>query len=308
MVRRINRIAFDRLTPESSCVLGPYAPPIARVSPGEEVEIETWDCYGGTVKPGQTRQQAIERGIKTLTNPVTGPIYVEGAEPGDALQVTVLGIDLPERGYTGLGHGVSPLGLHVEQPKARHVEIIGGKVHYVTDKGRDLAIEAEPFVGTIGVSPASEAVSTTTPGHHGGNMDCPDIRAGNTLTLSVSRPGALFGLGDVHALQGDGEVSGTAVEVEATVKLRFDLKKAAKITWPRVESPDEIMTVCSSKPLEDAARLAYRELIGWMTRDYGFSRDDAHLLLSLVGKARIAQIVDPLYTVVAKVAKRHLKE
>jgi amidase len=163
----------------------------------------------------------------------------------------------------------------------------------------------DPFIGTIGVSPAYEAIQTLAPGPHGGNMDCPDVKPGNKLYLPVSQPGALFGLGDVHAVQGDGEICGTAVEIGAVVKLRFQVQKKT-IAWPRVESPDQIMTVCSARPLEDAARLAYRELIGWMVEDYGWDRDDAYIFLSLACKARIAQIVDPLYTVAAKLDKRYL--
>jgi acetamidase/formamidase len=125
--------------------------------------------------------------------------------------------------------------------------------------------------------------------------------------LPVYQKGALFGLGDVHAVQGDGEVCGSAIEVPAVVKLRFEVLKGKTIGWPRVESDTEIMTVCSARPLEDAARLAYRELVRWMVEEYGWERDDAYMFLSIAAKARIAQIVDPLYTAVAKLPKRYLK-
>jgi len=125
--------------------------------------------------------------------------------------------------------------------------------------------------------------------------------------LPVFRPGALFGLGDVHAVQGDGEVCGVAVEVPAVVTLRFSLEKGRTIDWPRIESKDEIMTVCSARPLEDAARLAFLELVDWMASDYGWDRMDAYMFLSIAAKVRMAQIVDPLYTVVAKLSKRYLK-
>lgn len=137
-------------------------------------------------------------------------------------------------------------------------------------------------------------------------MDCPDICPRNTLYLPVFQKGAPFGLGDAHAIQGDGEICGTAVEIGANVHLRFKVLKKS-IAWPRVESNDMIMTVCSARPLEDAARLAYRELINWMVSDYRWDRDDAYMFLSLTVKARIAQIVvDPLYTVVAKLPKKYL--
>lgn len=308
MVKRINKLPFELLSPQSTGVIGPYTQPIAHVALGDEIEVETWDCCGGAIKPGQTRQQAVDRGIKLPSNPVTGPIFVEGAEPGDVLAIDILEIKMPERGFTSLGQGISPIGIQVEQAKTRFSEIIGNRIHYVTDRGRNIVMEADPFIGTIGVSPLSEAVSTITPGSHGGNMDCSDIRTGARLFLKVNQKGALLSLGDVHAIQGDGEICGTAVEIDAVVRLRLNIIKESNITWPHIETLEEIMTICSARPLEDAARLAYRELINWMVTDYGWNRDDAQILLSLIAKARIAQIVDPQYTVVAKLDKKYLKE
>ena len=200
MIKKIYKLPFEQLSPHSTGVIGPYAQPIAHVVSGDEVKVETWDCYGGVVKPGQTRQYAVERGIKIPANPVTGPIYIEGAEAGDTLVIDILGIEMSERGFTSLGQGVSPIGLQIEQTKTRFCEIIGNKINYVTDKGKSISLDADPFIGTIGVSPISEAVSTITPGTHGGNMDCPDIRPGARLLLNVKRQGALLCLGDVHAI------------------------------------------------------------------------------------------------------------
>jgi acetamidase/formamidase len=111
-------------------------------------------------------------------------------------------------------------------------------------------------------------------------MDCPDVRPGNTLMFPVSRPGALFKLGDVHAVQGDGEICGVAIEVDSVVTLRFGLRKGWTIGWPRIESSDEIMTVGSARPLEDAARQAFREMVDWMASDHGWEKDDAYMFLS----------------------------
>jgi len=309
MVTRIRRRPWEELNPWENSTLNPSVKPVASVRCGEVVEVETWDAFGGAVKPGQTRQQALERGIKVPSNPVTGPISVEGAEPGDILVVEILGIELPERGATTISPGFGGLEgwLNLMTPKTKISEIRDGAVHYVTDEGTTVKVDVDPFIGTIGVSPRSEAINTLTPGTHGGNMDCPDVRPGNRLMLPVYQKGALFGLGDVHAVQGDGEVCGSAIEVTAVVKLRFEVLKGKTIGWPRVESDTEIMTVCSARPLEDAARLAYRELVRWMVEEYGWERDDAYMFLSIAAKARIAQIVDPLYTAVAKLPKRYLK-
>jgi amidase len=309
MVNRIPKIPFERLTPSGTSTLSPFNKPIATVKPGEEVEVETWDAFGGCVKEGQTRTQATEKGVKVPVNPITGPIFVEGAEPGDSLTVEILGIELPSTGATTISPGFGSLEgwLNLMTPRTKISKIKAGKILYKTDSGRVIEVPADPFIGTIGNSPVYEAINTLTPGPHGGNMDCPDIRPGNTLILPVNQSGALFSLGDVHAVQGDGEVGGSAIEIPAMVRMRFGLRKGYLIAWPRVESPEEIMTVCSAKPLEDAARLAYRELVNWMVADYGWARDDAYMFLSVAAKSRIAQIVDPLYTVVAKMPKRYLK-
>jgi len=307
MVTRIRKPPTEALTAEANGVIGPYAKPVARVKPGEELEVETWDCNGGVIHPGQTRQQAIDRGVPYISNPVTGPIYVEGAEPGDALTVEILDIKPQSPGFICLNQGVSPIKFHIDKPYTKFIEVTGGVVHYPTEDGRTIDLPAEPFIGTIGTSPSSEAIAPITPGPHGGNMDCSDVRAGNTLILPVNRPGALLGLGDAHALQGDGEVCGTAVEVNAVTHMRLNLIKGAKITWPRVESPTHIMTLASTKPQEEATRTAFQELVNWMVKDYHWNRDDAYMLTSIAAEARIAQIVDPLYTVAAKLQKKYLR-
>jgi len=308
MVKRIAKKPQDELTAWDNSTLNPRTEPVARVKPGETVEVETWDAYGGVVSPRRTFQQAVEMGAVGALNPVTGPIYVEGAEPGGTLVVEILDIELPMWGGSSIipGFGALEGWLNLMEPKTKISYIEKDEIVYEADHGATVKIPVDPFIGTIGVSPPYEAIQTLAPGPHGGNMDCPDVKPGNKLYLPVSQPGALFGLGDVHAVQGDGEICGTAVEIGAVVKLRFQVQKNT-IAWPRIESPEQIMTVCSARPLEDAARLAYRELIGWMVEDYGWERDDAYIFLSLACKARIAQIVDPLYTVAAKLDKKYLK-
>jgi amidase len=290
MVRRIKKKPAEKLDFLVDSVLDPHAPPIATVEPGEALEIETWSA------------------LSRVTNPVTGPIYVEGTEPGDTLVVEVLDIELPGQGTVAIIPGFGSLEgwLNLFEPKRKTCAISDGMISYETDHGRTLELAADPFVGTIGVSPGFEAITSLSPGRHGGNMDCPDVRPGNTLMLPVSRPGALFKLGDVHAVQGDGEICGVAIEVDSVVTLRFGLRKGWTIGWPRIESSDEIMTVGSARPLEDAARQAFREMVDWMASDHGWEKDDAYMFLSLAAKARIAQIVDPLYTVVAKLPKKYV--
>lgn len=307
MPRIIDRKPLGELSPKHNSTLNPYTEPVARVKPGETVTIRTWDAYGGIVTPTQTFQEAVEKGLAGALNPVTGPVYVEGAEPGDTLIVEIIDIKLPEYGGVSIIPGFGSLEgwLNLMEPQTKICNIKDGVITYETSHGKVIHLEPAPFIGTIGVSPAHEGIQTLAPGPHGGNMDCPDVRPGNKLHLPVSVPGALFGLGDVHAVQGDGEVCGTAVEVSADVTLRFTLEKKT-IAWPRIESPEAIMAVCSARPLEDAMRLAVREMIDWMVSDYGWDRDDAYMFLSIACRTRVAQIVDPLYTVAVKLDKKHL--
>jgi acetamidase/formamidase len=308
LIRRIRRTPQKKMSLTRNCTLGPLNKPIASIKPGETVEVETWDAMGNIVSAGPTLGDALQKGIRLYENPITGPIYVEGAEPGDALKIEIMNITFPDVGWTAVMPGFGGLEgwLQLSPTFTKFSKISDGKITYALNDGRTIEIPAKPFIGTIGVSPEFEAVSTVVPGRHGGNMDVPDICVGNTLYLPVAVNGALFGLGDVHAVQGDGEICGTAMEVSSKVTLRVDLEKNKNLDWPRVESKDEIMTVCSSKPLEDAVRLAFLEMIKWLEIDYGFERYDAYMFLSLAAKARIAQIVDPVYTVVAKLPKRLL--
>lgn len=305
MARRIKKTPFEAMSLVNNCTFGPFNKPVAAVKPGEVIEVETWDCFGNLVKPGQTLKDVIESNTLLYENPITGPIYIEGAEPGDTLLIEIIDISIPMRGVTAVVPGFGGLEgwLKTSPPLTKFSEIKNGKVIYRLNDGREIAIPVKPFIGTIGVSPKLETISTIAPGKHGGNMDAPEVCPGNRLYLPVAVEGALFGLGDVHAVQGDGEICGTAVEIPSIVTIKVDLIKEKSIDWPRVESPDEIMTVCSAKPLEDAVRLAFLELLKWLEEDYGFERYDAYMFLSVAATARLAQMVDPFFTVVARIPK-----
>lgn len=139
-------------------------------------------------------------------------------------------------------------------------------------------------------------------------MDVADVRPGNTVRLPVSVEGAYFYTGDAHAAQGDGELCGVACEVTARVRLRLTVEKECPVAWPRIESDDELMTVGSARPLEDAARIAWVELIAWLVTDYGFERLEAYQLLTHAGRLRVGNMVDPQYSVVAKIERRFLPD
>ena len=313
-VRRIRKTPSKKLSLTRNCTLGPLNRPIITIKPGETVEVETWDASGNSVRRGRTLKDTLQESIRVYENPITGPIYVEGAQAGDALKIRIINISIPGIGWTRArayfvpGFGGLEGWLQLSSPLTKFSKIVHGKILYALNGGRVIEIQAKPFVGTIGVSPAFEAISTHVPGRHGGNMDVVDVCVGNTLYLPVAVEGALLGLGDVHAVQGDGEICGTAVEVSSKVTIKVELEKNKKLDWPRIESKDEIMTVCSARPFEDAVRLAFLELIRWLETDYDFERADAYMLLSLAARARIAQIVNPLFTAVAKLPKKMLPE
>ena len=309
-MRRIRKKQYANLSAMTDCTLSPLNKPVATVEPGETVQIETFDCFSDVIRPGKDLAEALRDGVEMFHNAATGPIYVEGAEAGDTLLVEIVEFELPSLGVTTTVPGFGALeGWLTETPAlTRFSDIRDSKITFRLGDARSVRMDIHPFIGTIGVAPASESISTTTPGKHGGNIDVPDVCKGNTLKLPVAVKGALFSLGDVHAAQGDGEICGTAVEVPAVVTVKFGLEKGRKIEWPRIESPDEIMTVCSAKPLEDASRLAFREMIRWLETDYSVNQYDAYMLLSLTATARIAQIVDPLYTVVVKLQKKYLRQ
>lgn len=290
--------------------LSAHHPPIARVECGELVCVETIDAFGGRLRssndlctekcPGPPR-----------ANPQTGPIYVEGVEPGDTLVVTIEDVVPREDfavtalipGFGGLTGTMQTATLDAPLPERTHILPIKDGALRFSDA---VVLPLEPFVGTIGVAPDLEAISSLVPGYWGGNMDCLETRAGSQLWLPVSNAGGLFFVGDAHARQGDGEVTGVAAEMSAWVTLRFDVLKSRSIAWPRIETSDYLMAVGSARPLEDAARIAWKELIGWLAEDYALDPLEAYELLGLVGEMRLGNMVDPNYSMVAKISKRWL--
>lgn len=290
------------------------APPVARLRPGNILESNSLDCFGNAVKkPGDSA--ALSKG----DNPLTGPFYIEGAEPGDTLAVHIL--DLQVDGNQGVGAFAPGFGalnetsytpmLHTPLPERYWFYPINHADNTATFQALDsnyrVKIPLHPFLGCIGVAPANgEARSSIVPAEFGGNMDAPEVSAGNTLYLPVNVAGALLYFGDGHAAMGDGEIAGTAIEVPMKVRLQADVVKGKHANWPRFENEKEIMAAGIYRPVDDALRIAFTELVAWIHSDYGLSEFDAYELLSKVGKIHLTEMVDPNYVVIASVEKKYL--
>jgi amidase len=290
------------------------APPVARLRPGDILEANSLDCFGNAIKkPGDTL--ALSKG----DNPLTGPFYIECAEPVDTLAVRIL--DLQVDGNQGIGAFAPGFGalnetnytpmLHPPLPERiwfYPIDHAGNTATFqALDSNYKVQIPLHPFLGCIGVAPANgEARSSIVPAEFGGNMDAPEVSAGNTLYLPVNVSGALLYFGDGHAAMGDGEIAGTAIEVPMKARLQVDVVKGKHTNWPRFENEKEIMAAGIYRPVDDALRIAFTELVAWIHTDYGLSELDAYELLSKVGKIHLTEMVDPNYVVVASVEKKFL--
>jgi amidase len=306
-------VRYQPATKDLKYTFGP-AEPVARVRRGDIIETNTVDAFGNVLqKPGDTLSM-----VKG-DNPLTGPFFVEGAEPGDTLVVKILDLQVDgNQGVGALGPGFGALNSSSYTPMLNPVlperiwfypidHASNTATFRALDSKFETRIPLHPFFGCIGVAPASgEARSSIVPAEFGGNMDAPEASVGNTIYFPVNVPGALLYVGDGHAAMGDGEVAGTAIEVPLRARMQVDVLKGHKISWPRFENDDAIMAVGAYRPLDDTLRIAFTELIGWMHSDYGLSELDAYELLSKVAKIHLTEMVDPNYVVVASISKKYL--
>jgi acetamidase/formamidase len=241
-------------------------------------------------------------------NPASGCIYVEGARPGQVLTVHIGPIELDSLGFTSFkgGNGAMPawLGGSGVGPQHRIVEIRDGLVYW----SQHLKLPVAPMIGFVGVAPARERYHNGWGGAWGGNFDVQEITTGTAVQLVVNAPGALLHVGDMHALQGDGEICGAGgIEASGRVQLRCELSdRTASMTWPRLVTPTHLTTVAMARPAEDAFRSALEAMVLWLEESYGFSRGEAYLFLGQVLEARCTQFVNPTFTYVAKVSRQYL--
>jgi len=289
--------------------------PVLRVASGDRVRIETMVAGGlQRLRLAGVAESEIPESLKLVeqrvtergpgAHPLSGPIFVEGAEPGDALQVRIVAIEfLHNFGVNAFspGGGVLPddypyagLKLLRWQPGAARVEFSSG-----------ISLPLAPFFGSIGVAPPPLVgrISSRPPGWHGGNLDNKDLVAGSTLLLPIHVPGALLSVGDGHALQGDGEVTGTALETSLRGTFDLTVRKGARLRWPRAETPTHYIAMGLHEDLDEATRLATREMVDFLMSEKKLTREDAYMLCSLAADYHVTQAVDATKGVHATIAK-----
>lgn len=274
--------------------------PIKSVPSGTTLKIEAYDCFQNQLQSEETAVGGIDW---DKINPATGPIYVEGAMPGDVLKVKIEKIEIGEQAVMVVGPELGIMGHKIEAMESKILPIKNEKVLF-----NNIEIPLNTMVGVIGVAPEGEGVNCGTPGAHGGNMDNKMIAEGATLYFPVFTEGALFGLGDLHAAMGDGEVSVSGVEVAGEVTVTLEVVKGESLAHPMLENDEVFTQIVSAETLDEAAKLAASEMIERITKKSGLPLSEVTMLMSAVGQSEICQIVDPLMTARFVVPKWVLKE
>jgi acetamidase/formamidase len=280
------------------------AKPVLRIASGDIIDVDTLLTNSPTgLQRAGVPDDKIQSSLKAIVSDVTGdrrgpgghiltgPVFVEGAEPGDALEVKILSIDLPiEYGYNGCS-GFLPENCD----RAVGIKIIQLDRQAMTAEFEPgIVVPLRPFFGSMGVAPAPEAgrVSSNPPGRHAGNLDNKELTAGSTLYIPVFAPGALFEIGDGHVAQGDGEVDQTAIETSLRGRLQLTVRKGMKLTWPRAETATDFISMAADPDLTVATKLAIQEMVDFLAATKGLSKHRAYQLVSIAGNVAITQLVD----------------
>jgi acetamidase/formamidase len=293
--------------------------PVLRMVSGDRIRVETMVAGGlQRLRLAGAKESEIPETLKTIevrvtdrgpgVHPMTGPIFVEGAEPGDTLEIRILAIEfLHPFGVVAFnpGGGVIPDDFPYAQYKLLRWAPGADRVEFKPG----ISLMLAPFFGSIGVAPPPLVgrISSRPPGWHGGNLDNKDLVAGSTLYLPVHVPGGLLSMGDGHALQGDGEVTGTALETSLRGSFEVRVRKGQRLRWPRAETPTHYISMGLHEDLDEAAKLGTREMVEFLVAEKGLSRDEAYLLCSLAADLHVTQAVDQTKGVHVTIAKSVVK-
>lgn len=290
------------------------AAPAMRIKPGTALRLWSDDAFGGALR--SVDDLSSTKVDLRFVNPQTGPFFVEGAQPGDTLVLHLVAL-APARDwgasatipfFGGMTSTDRVVTLQDALPDTTWIYEVDSERSTVAFAARHtdhrIELPLEPMLGTVGVAPAGgEVRSSLVPDRFGGNMDTPQMRAGSTVFLGVNVEGALFSIGDGHYRQGEGEACGTAVEGAMTTTLIVELIKGGAPGWPRIEDDTHLMTVGSSRPMEDSWRIANAELVRWVGQLHGLHMMDAYQLCAQIAQVPVANVVDANYSVVVKAAK-----
>lgn len=263
--------------------------PVMQIPSGGQVVIETYDCFLNQIKTEATTFHSIDW---SQINPATGPVYVEGAEPGDILAAKIEKIELADHGVMSTGPNLGVMGHRIDEFSVKFIPIKGNKAIF----NDNLELPLNPMIGVIGVAPQEGEISCGTPGVHGGNMDTKLIGEKATVYFPVFHKGALFSLGDLHAVMGDGEVCVSGVEIPAKVTVTLTVIKGQTLPTPAVENENGFAFIVSKETLDEAARQAVEEMVNYLLARTDMAVDEITMLLSAAGQVQVSQIVDPLKT------------
>jgi amidase len=279
----------------------PHLKAIAHIQQGEEVLLQTHDCFEGQI---QTTSDLVDSLDWAHVNPATGPLFINGANPGDVLRIDLLDVQVGQQSSMVTIPGEGALGDVISQMETAILKLEGSQVVF-KDKIR---LPIRPMIGVIGVAPAEGEVPTGTPGAHGGNMDCTLVSAGSRVYFTVGVEGALFGAGDLHAAMGDGEIVVCGAETAGVVRFKADVVNLHGLPTPFVETKDLVATIFSAPTIDEAASGATHNMAQFLTNFAGISINDAGMLMSLAGQLKFCQVVDPLKTVRFEFPKSILAE
>ncbi|GAA2835597.1 amidase [Leucobacter komagatae] len=271
--------------------------PVAVVALGEVFECETEDCYAGQITSEAVLRPHIDM---AHFNRATGPVFVEGVRAGDMIRVDIEGIDIADAGIMALSPGLGVLGERITEPSTRVVQVRDGYA-WITP---DTPVPVAPMIGVIGVAPAGEPVGSSWPGAHGGNLDTRLLHAGTAIFLRAHHDGALLAVGDLHAVQGDGELGGTGVEIAGRVRLRVEravpCADATSAVYsgelPALIHEDGLSLLASAETLDEAVRMGFSTAVDQIQAWRGLPWEDAYRMTSLIARTEVSQAVNPLVT------------
>ena len=282
----------------------PSIEPAITIAQGEELTLETMDCFGNQIACEADSVDALDW---SRINPATGPVFIEGVKAGDIVRITLLKVEPTGHSTITCIPGEGALKAFITQSETTVLEHKGKDVVLATEKGT-LKIPAKPMIGVIGLAPEKGSVATGTPGSHGGNMDCTRIGAGATLYFKAGVDGGLFGCGDLHSVMGDGEVLVAGAETPGLVTMKAEVVDEPKLPTPFLVDGEVYAVIGSAKSLDEATQLVIDLMYQFLTEVVGLSTNDTGRLMSLVGNLKYCQVVDPEVTVRFEFPKWVLKD